>query len=148
MAIWNMNRIAVAIAMLAWSTNVAFLILSKSTFVQRIVKLICPGFLYRYDPCEYMPPDFGLHNFPTHCLQLLAAWVPEQGVCQVLNVQTSEKSVIVLLISDVVLLLMMLVGLLRLRIHGNMFGFRKLLWNQVGNTAPSPDRLYVSRARV
>ena len=114
------------------------------------MKLICPGFLYRYDPCEYSHPhlpNFGLCDFPTHCLQLQAVWAPEQGVCQVLNIQTSEKSVLVILISDVVLLLMMLVGLLRLRIHGNMFGFRKLLWNQVGNAAPSPDRLYDSREK-
>ena len=44
MAIWNMNRIAVAIAMLAWSTNVAFLILSKSILCSKDRETHLPGF--------------------------------------------------------------------------------------------------------
>jgi hypothetical protein len=36
------------------------------------------------------------------------------------------------LVSDVVLLLTMLVGLLRLREDGTLFGLGKLLWRQVG----------------
>jgi hypothetical protein len=44
-AIWDRNRIAVAIAMCAWSTNVAFLIHCKLTpsLVQSIVQLHGPG---------------------------------------------------------------------------------------------------------
>ncbi|KAN0141802.1 hypothetical protein V8E53_000264 [Lactarius tabidus] len=91
-AIWNRNRIAMAIAMLAWSTNVAFLI-----------------------------------HYPT---QVHAAWAPEQSVCEVLNTESGNKNVIATLITDVVLLLTMLFGLLRLRQHGTMFALGQLLWNQ------------------
>jgi hypothetical protein len=45
---------------------------------------------------------------------------------------------IALLVSDVVLLLTMLVGLLRLRKDGTLFGLAKLLWRQVG-CAHSPS---------
>jgi len=62
--------------------------------------------------------------------RLYAAWVPEQNVCEVLDTETSKKNTIATLVSDVVLLLTMLVGLLRLRQDGTMFGFGKLLWRQ------------------
>ena len=45
---------------------------------------------------------------------------------------------IALLVSDVVLLLTMLVGLLRLRKDGTLFGLGKFLWKQVGG-ANSPS---------
>lgn len=48
-AIWNKNRIAVAIAICAWGTNVAFLIYSESIpfslFVRRTAKLLGYGFV-------------------------------------------------------------------------------------------------------
>jgi hypothetical protein len=92
-AIWNGNRIAVAIAICAWNANVAFLI----------------------------------HNIT----RLHAAWVPTQSVCVVLNTESTRKNVTATLVTDVVLLLTMLVGLLRMRLHGNsMFGLAEILWRQ------------------
>ena len=48
------------------------------------------------------------------------------------NTESSKANIISVLVSDVVLLFTMLVGLLRLRQHGTIFGLGQLLWNQVG----------------
>ncbi|KAN0141798.1 hypothetical protein V8E53_000260 [Lactarius tabidus] len=62
---------------------------------------------------------------------LHAAWVPTQSVCVVLNTESTRKNVTATLVTDVVLLLTMLVGLLRMRLHGNsMFGLAEILWRQ------------------
>jgi hypothetical protein len=45
--------------------------------------------------------------------------------------------------ADVVLLLTMLVGLLRLRHDGTMFGLGKFLWNQVSCWGVSPLPLWL-----
>ena len=80
----------------------------------------------------------------THRLQLYATWAPENSVCEVLDTKTSKKNTIATLVSDVVLLLTMLVGLLRLRQDGTMFGFGKFLWKQVGGVHLAlTDPLYV-----
>ena len=54
-------------------------------------------------------------------------------VCVVTNIQSCKSSLIVLLGADVVLLLIMLAGLLRLRRHGGgSLAIGRLLWKQVG----------------
>ena len=55
-----------------------------------------------------------------------------------LDTERSKDQIIALLVSDVVLLLTMLVGLLRLRKDGTLFGLGKLLWRQVSG-AHSPS---------
>ena len=45
--------------------------------------------------------------------------------------QTNKLNAIVSLVSDVALLLVMLVGLLRLRFQKSEFGLGRILWNQV-----------------
>ena len=127
--------------MCAWSANVAFLIHCKSTpspphlFKGSSTNL--PGFvLYRYLRREYFPPPaFGFQGLSSECLQVLSTWASEQSVCVVLNTESGIKNIIVTLVSDVVLLLTMLVGLLRLRRHGTVFALGQLLWKQVGNAA-------------
>ncbi len=53
-------------------------------------------------------------------------------MCDVLNLKTSKLNIIVTLITDVTLLLIMLVGLLRLRRYGaGTLGLGQLLWKQV-----------------
>jgi hypothetical protein len=47
--------------------------------------------------------------------------------------RSSKLSIITTFVSDVVLLIIMIIGLLRLRLHeGGMFGLGRLLWKQVG----------------
>jgi hypothetical protein len=47
--------------------------------------------------------------------------------------QSNKMNIIVSLASDVILLLIMLVGLLRLRLEIREFGLGRILWNQVGS---------------
>jgi len=69
--------------------------------------------------------------FLIHSITILrSAWVPEQSVCGVLNTDSSNKNALATLVSDVVLLVTMLVGLLRLRRKDIMSGFVHLLWKQ------------------
>jgi hypothetical protein len=143
-AIWNKNRIAVAIAICAWTTSLAFQIHSKSTLSPQTIcsknrKSHLSGFLHRYHTGEYFhPPAWGFRGPLTHCQPLHSEWVPEQSACVVLNTERSKDNIIATLVSDVVLLLTMLVGLLRLRKDGTLFGLGKLLWRQVGG-AHSPS---------
>ena len=54
-----------------------------------------------------------------------------QSACLVLDTERSKDQIIAMLVSDVALLFTMLVGLLRLRKDGTLFGLGKLLWKQV-----------------
>jgi len=92
-AIWNKNKIVVALAAIVWLVNVSFL----SEGIARI----------------------------------RAGWDPDQGFCVVSNVESNQPTMIVMLITDVVLLLTMFVGLLRLRRRGGgTFELGRLLWKQ------------------
>ncbi|KAN0141810.1 hypothetical protein V8E53_000272 [Lactarius tabidus] len=91
-AIWDRNRIAVAIAICAWNSNFAFFVYNTAL----------------------------IH----------ATWEPTQSVCLVLNTKVTTKTILAVFVSDVVLLLTMLVGLLRLRVHGTMFALGQFLWRQ------------------
>ncbi|KAH9007637.1 hypothetical protein EDB84DRAFT_1572686 [Lactarius hengduanensis] len=63
--------------------------------------------------------------------KLRATWVPVPGVCAVLNIESSKNTVILTLVTDVILCLTMLVGLLRLRQNGTtMVALWNFLWRQ------------------
>ncbi|KAH9037441.1 hypothetical protein EDB85DRAFT_2273360 [Lactarius pseudohatsudake] len=63
--------------------------------------------------------------------KLRATWVPVPGVCAVLNIESSKNTVIVTLVTDVILCLTMLVGLLRLRQNGTtMVALWNFFWRQ------------------
>jgi hypothetical protein len=91
----------------------------------------CKGITIVSNPI-YPSCDFGVL---THFLQLRSAWVPQQSVCGVLDTDSSNKNALATLVSDVVLLITMLVGLLRLRKRDLLSGFAQLLWKQVGCAA-------------
>ncbi|KAH9984313.1 hypothetical protein BJV74DRAFT_952281 [Russula compacta] len=58
-------------------------------------------------------------------------WVPTQGVCLWSNITSTKSNMIITLATDIVLLLIMLVGLLRLRYQsGGAFGIASILWKQ------------------
>ena len=111
-------------------------------------KLIYLDFSYRCLSGEYSPSVvFDFWDLQADCLlwQIRAGWEPAQSVCDVLNTESGNKTVIALLVTDVVLLLTMLVGLLRLRQHGTMFALGQLLWKQVGGDVASlAGRLFFS----
>ena len=53
--------------------------------------------------------------------------------CEILNMQITKLSLIVTLATDIILLSVMFIGLLRLRLHKRgTFGLGRLLWRQVG----------------
>jgi len=58
--------------------------------------------------------------------------MPAQKCCVLYDTESNKPNIIVTLITDIILLLIMLIGLLRLRHHGvGTFGLGQLLWNQV-----------------
>jgi hypothetical protein len=58
--------------------------------------------------------------------------MPEVNACALLNVDSTKPAIIGSLFSDVVLLLIMLIGLLRLRCEGGgAFALGRTLWRQV-----------------
>ena len=69
----------------------------------------------------------------TH-LQIRSAWDSALQNCFVLNAEKSKPSIIATLITDTVLLLIVLIGLLRL-LHDNSgsFALGRFLWKQVGS---------------
>jgi len=63
--------------------------------------------------------------------RIRAAWVLKARMCAVLNIESNKLNIIVTVITDITLLLIMLVGLLRLRRYGaGTFGLGRLLWKQ------------------
>ena len=64
--------------------------------------------------------------------QLRAVWVPVVRTCAGLNLEQTVPNLIAIPVTDIGLLLMMLVGLFRLRCqHGGRFGLARVLWRQV-----------------
>jgi hypothetical protein len=58
--------------------------------------------------------------------------VQDQLTCVTVNTEGSKPSIVSILVTDIVLISIMLLGLLRLRCHGGgAFGLGKLLWKQV-----------------
>ncbi|KAF8264183.1 hypothetical protein EI94DRAFT_510321 [Lactarius quietus] len=69
---------------------------------------------------------FFIHNIA----RVHARWAPTASVCEGLNPETAKITTIGVLIADVSLLLTMLIGLLRLRVHGTMFALGQFLWKR------------------
>ena len=66
-------------------------------------------------------------------MQLRASWSTDLPGCIVFNTDSSKLNILILIITDVVLLLTMLVGLLRFRrTVGGSCSVGRLLWKQVG----------------
>jgi len=64
--------------------------------------------------------------------QLRASWVPLMTTCIISNLHSTKLNMIATLITDVTLLLIMLIGLLRLGFHEpGVYGLGHLMWKQV-----------------
>jgi hypothetical protein len=60
------------------------------------------------------------------------SWSNEQNTCILLNPESIKPNIMGSLITDVILLFIMLIGLLRLRFGGgDRVGLERVLWNQV-----------------
>jgi len=63
--------------------------------------------------------------------RIRATWTPDAATCSVLNFQSNKLNVIIMLSTDIVLLVIMLIGLLRRGFHErSAFGIGRLLWRQ------------------
>jgi hypothetical protein len=65
--------------------------------------------------------------------QLHIVWEPVAKSCVITNVRVCETSMLSCFVTDSLLLLIMLVGLLRLRRRGSSFELWSFLWKQVGH---------------
>ncbi|KAH9952313.1 hypothetical protein BC827DRAFT_1380479 [Russula dissimulans] len=92
-AVWNRNKVITWFAGGLWITNVAFLIQGKSL------------------------PLLTVHHQVSQTIVLHFEWLPTQA-CIMRSIDGFKLSLIVTLITDIALLLMVLVGLLRLRCPG------------------------------
>jgi len=83
--------------------------------------------------------------------RIRSGWNTDQSNCVVLNMESNKPTIIVVFVTDIVLLLIMLVGLLRLRRHGGgTFELGRLLWKQglvwllIGTAAELTPVLFIS----
>ena len=65
--------------------------------------------------------------------QIRASWTPESDLCEINNIHSTKLNMIMILTTDIVLLLIMLIGLLRLGFNeSGVYGLGRLMWRQVG----------------
>lgn len=134
-AIWGRKKIIVALAFSVWIINVSFLSQGRSPSCpppahDKII-LNQRGSLSGIVRVNHQ----SLKRFGTSWLihpQIRADWDSEQSVCVILNIESNQITVIIILVTDIILLSTMLVGLLRLRRGGGgKFELGRLLWKQV-----------------
>jgi len=78
----------------------------------------------------HSPQYFGRYRL--NHLQLRSDWDAAKQQCIVINSDSSKLHILVFVITDIILLLAVLVGLLRWRRDGGgTFGITRLLWKQV-----------------
>ena len=133
-AIWNRNKIVMAVAICLWGVNAAF-------FIQ--CKLILPSLagdcglsLHHRDLVTVVAGvNVQFSSILSMFLsrpQLRAVWSPAALACANLNLERSAPNLIAIPVTDIALIAIMLVGLVRLRCHhGGRFGLAQILWRQV-----------------
>ena len=84
--------------------------------------------------CKYFEsiPIIFIYVFTVSFSQLRSTWIPVQQTCAETNLPSSKLNLIAIPVTDISLLLIMLVGLLRLRGDGGgIVGLARTLWRQV-----------------
>jgi hypothetical protein len=70
--------------------------------------------------------------FVLNCSQLRSEWLPAYEACMLPNMEHDKLTFIIMFVTDVVLVFIMFLGLIRMRGRGGgMFGLGTLLWRQV-----------------
>ncbi|KAI0295185.1 hypothetical protein BC826DRAFT_1185426 [Russula brevipes] len=109
-AIWKRHKFVMATAFGLLGINVA-------SFIQSVSLLLA-------QPADDL--DSKINGF---WRQVRSKWAPTDFTCASANTEINSPNLIVTLVTDVSLLLMMLVGLLRIR-DGSTFGLTHFLWKQ------------------
>jgi hypothetical protein len=117
-----------------WGINIAFLIHGKSLPASLTVG--GPGISYTCDlpsGTARVNNRFELLGSRLICSQFHSVWDPKASLCVVTNSDITKLNILITLATDVMLLLMVFAGLLRLRLGGgSMFDLGSFLWKQVG----------------
>ena len=72
------------------------------------------------------------HALTVFLSQLRSTWIPIQQTCAETNLPSGKPNLIAIPVTDISLLLMVLVGLFRMRGEGiGIFGVAQVLWRQV-----------------
>ena len=126
-AIWNKNKLIAALATGIWATNASIHIHGKPlSLLVDPLNAFCP----RSHTGNNQPQISGHSGLIS--LQIRSSWDPELVSCSLPNVKSNTSVIISMLASDIVLLLIMFVGLFRLRHRGGgTFSLVRLLWKQV-----------------
>ncbi|KAH9956525.1 hypothetical protein BC827DRAFT_752812 [Russula dissimulans] len=83
--------------------------------------------------------------------QIRATWTPDESTCSVLNIESNKSNVIVTFSTDIVLLVIMLIGLLRLGFHerstfggiGHLLWRQGLIWLLIATLAEVPPAVFI-----
>jgi len=63
--------------------------------------------------------------------RIRSAWSPDMATCLTLNIESSKRNFVATLSTDIILIVIMLIGLLRLGFHERRaFGLGRLMWRQ------------------
>jgi hypothetical protein len=138
-AIWNRDKIVVTISAGIWFVNAVVIIQGKSRHLPSHRRPAISRGHYIYQGLRGSVININLIEF-RHSkliyLQARDAWVPSSS-CTAINTEENKPNIVVSLVLDMILLLTMLAGLLRLRRGGDgRFGVIRFLWNQVGSCGP------------
>jgi len=135
-AIWHKNKVATAMAIGLWGANAAFFIYCELPlpYYAGYWALTPTWSGHSCRACKYFEstPMIFNHAFTLSLSQLRATWIPVQQICAQTNLPSSKLNLIAIPVTDISLLLIMLVGLFRLRGDGmGAVGLARVLWRQV-----------------
>lgn len=124
-----------ALATILWVVNVSFLIYGKSLFTRPAdeLKLSQTWILTRHHSGKELISKYFQFSGLNHP-QIRPVWapVPLADSCSMAKVESNKVSIITMFITDFILLVVMLVGLLRMGVLGpDTFALGSLLWKQV-----------------
>ncbi|KAH9962362.1 hypothetical protein BC827DRAFT_1383522 [Russula dissimulans] len=105
-SIWDKNKFVVAFSVAIWLSNASFFIYGKSL-------------------------SSGSSGHTRSLTNISAEWVPSEFGCGMPNTESNKLAITAMPVTDIALLLVMLIGLLRLRHRGGgRFDLGRLLWKQ------------------
>ncbi|KAH9956528.1 hypothetical protein BC827DRAFT_753747 [Russula dissimulans] len=113
-AIWNKKKIITVVAITVWMINVLFFIHGK-LFLLSLSQLGVPF----------------KHALIPGIAEIRSAWSPAEATCLAPNIESGKLNFVATLSTEIVLLVIMLIGLLLLGFHErSAFGIGRLMWRQ------------------
>jgi len=130
-AIWNKNRAVIVLGTCVWGIYLAFFIQGESSLLPDR-RTEAAYWCYSVSGISQVKNQFLKFYFVLNCVQLRSEWLPGFDTCTLPNMERDKLAYIITFAIDLTLVLIMFLGLLRLRGRGGgMFGLARLLWKQV-----------------